>query len=543
MSVICYSLGAAQEVTGSKHVFEIDGRAFMVDCGAFQGKRAVADEKNRNFQIPVDKIETVILTHAHYDHCGLLPMLAKNGYDGNIYATPATRDLADLVMMDSARIQARDAEYLRKQAQKKGEKFTWQPLFSEKDCIKAENQIVTLGYNRQMYIAPDVELEFFDAGHILGSAFAFITIKGQRGEAKKTALASKVNIWNKLFGWKNSLAEKRAERIAQGEDPERRKVSDRRKATPEEQAMYSGEERRSGYDRREGKDEIRILYTGDLGRCSKPIIRDPSVKMPAPDYIFVESTYGNRKHEGTEIAMEELRKVVRRAIDRKGKIIIPSFAIERTQEIVYYLHLLVDQRKIPSIPIYVDSPMAVNATSIFQVHPECYSQEVEEAFLDRHKNPFGFDQLSFITSVDESKSLNQKQGPMIIISADGMCEAGRVVHHLANGISDPKNTILIVGYMAENTLGRRIRDGEKEVKIMDEWYQVNAHVETINAFSAHADYEETLKWLKQVDTSRLKKIFLVHGEKEAQEYLEKYLKDNGFKHIEIVKYGETYELE
>ena len=185
MSVVCYSLGAAQEVTGSKHIFEIDGRAFMVDCGAFQGKRAVADAKNRNFEIPVDKIETVILTHAHYDHCGLLPMLAKKGYDGNIYATPATRDLADLVMMDSARIQARDAEYLRKQAQKKGEKFTWQPLFNEKDCIKAENQIVTLGYNRQMYIAPDVELEFFDAGHILGSAFAFITIKGQRGASKK----------------------------------------------------------------------------------------------------------------------------------------------------------------------------------------------------------------------------------------------------------------------------------------------------------------------------------------------------------------------
>lgn len=542
MSVVCYSLGAAQEVTGSKHIFEIDGRAFMVDCGAFQGKRAVADAKNRNFEIPVDKIETVILTHAHYDHCGLLPMLAKKGYDGNIYATPATRDLADLVMMDSARIQARDAEYLRKQAQKKGEKFTWQPLFNEKDCIKAENQIVTLGYNRQMYIAPDVELEFFDAGHILGSAFAFITIKGQRGASKKIDSINKINIWNKLFGWKNSISERRAERLAENEDADRRKTADRRKATAEEQAQYSGIEHRSGYDRREGKDELRILYTGDLGRSSKPIIRDPSVKIPAPDYIFLESTYGNRKHEGTEIAMEELRKVVRRAIDRKGKIIIPSFAIERTQEIVYYLHMLVDQRKIPSIPIYVDSPMAVNATSIFQVHPECYSREVEEAFLDRHKNPFGFDQLSFVTSVDESKALNQKSGPMIIISADGMCEAGRVVHHLANNINDPKNTILIVGYMAENTLGRRIRDGAKEVKIMDEWYQVNAHVETINAFSAHADYEEIVKWLKQVDTSRLKKIYLVHGEKDAQEYLQNYLKENGYKHVQIVKYGETYEL-
>lgn len=542
MSVICYSLGAAEEVTGSKHIFEVDGRAFMIDCGAFQGKRAVADEKNRKFEIPVDKIETVILTHAHYDHCGLLPLLAKKGYDGNIYATPATRDLADLVMMDSARIQSRDAEYLRKQAQKKGEKFNWQPLFTEKDCIKAENQFITLGYNRQMYIAPDVELEFFDAGHILGSAFAYVTIKGQRGAGKKSLELQKFSIWNKLFGWKTSDAEKKAAKIQSGEEEDRRKSSDRRKATPEEQAKYDGPERRSGYDRRDGKDEIRILYTGDLGRCSKPIIRDPSTRVPPPDYIFLESTYGNRKHEGTEIAMEELRKVVRRAIDRKGKIIIPSFAIERTQELVYYLHLLFTQKKIPSIPVYVDSPMAVNATSIFQVHPECYSHEVEEAFLDRHKNPFGFDQLSFVTSVDESKALNNKAGPMIIISADGMCEAGRITHHLANGISDPKNTVLIVGYMAENTLGRRIRDGEKEVKIMDEWYQVNAHIETINAFSAHADYEETVKWLDKIDTSRLKKIFLIHGEKDAQLFLKDYLKDHGYRHVEIVKYGENYEL-
>ena len=310
MSVHVYSLGAAEEVTGSKHIFEVDGRAFMIDCGAFQGKRAVADEKNRNFEIPVDKIETVILTHAHYDHCGLLPLLAKKGYDGNIYATPATRDLADLVMMDSARIQARDAEYLRKQAQKKGEKFNWEPLFTEKDCVKAENQIVTLSYNRKMYIAPDVQLEYYDAGHILGSAFAYITITGQRGKSAASASKQKINLWNKLFGWKKSLAEKK-------DDDDRRVHSDRRKATPEEQAKYDGPERRSGHDRREGQDEIRILYTGDLGRTTKPIIRDPATNVPPPDYIFLESTYGNRRHEGNEIAMEELRKVVRRAIDRK----------------------------------------------------------------------------------------------------------------------------------------------------------------------------------------------------------------------------------
>lgn len=531
MAVNLYSLGAAQEVTGSKHIFEIDGRSFMVDCGAFQGKRAESDEKNRNFEIAVDRIESVILTHSHYDHVGLLPLLVKKGYCGNIYATPATRDLADLVMMDSARIQARDAEYLRKQAQKKGTKFTWTPMFDEKDCIKATNQIVTLSYNRKMYIAPDVQLEFFDAGHILGSSFAYVTIKGQRdkdGNPITTDSNAKISIWNKLFGWKKD---------------DKRSSPDRRKATPEEQEAYTGEDRRSGYDRREGKDEIRILYTGDLGRKLKPIIRDPSTKLPPPDYIMLESTYGNRKHELASVAMDELRKIVNRAIEKKGKIIIPSFAIERTQELVYYFHLLVDQKKIPPIPIYVDSPMAVNATSIFQVHQECYSQEVHEAFLKHHKNPFGFGSLTFVNSVDESKKLNEKEGPMVIISADGMCESGRIVHHIANNISDPRNTILIVGFMAENTLGRRIRDGAKVVKIMGDEFDVKASVETINAFSAHADYEEMLKWLKTIDTSRLKKIFLVHGEKDAQEFFQKYLNENGFNEVKIVKYGEVYQIE
>ncbi len=537
MSVVLYSLGAAQEVTGSKHIFEIDGRSFMIDCGAFQGKRAESDQKNRDFDIEVDRIESVILTHAHYDHCGLLPVLARKGYRGNVYATPATRDLADLVMMDSARIQSRDAEYLRKQAQKKGEKFNWQPLFDEQDCIKAENLIVTLGYNRKMYIAPDVELEYYDAGHILGSAFAYVTIKGQRGTKKTEALKEKVSLWNRIFGWVKS------DNTFSLEENDRRAKEDRRKATAEEQAAYNGTERRSGKDRRDSQDEIRILYTGDLGRNQKPIIKDPATDMPAPDYIVLESTYGNRLHEGTDLAMNELKRIVRRAIDKRGKIIIPSFAIERTQELVYYLHLLVDKKKIPQIPIYVDSPMAVNATSIFQVHPECYSNSVHDAFIQHHKNPFGFNALSFVTSVDESKALNDKEGPMIIISADGMCEAGRVVHHIANGISDPRNTILIVGYMAENTLGRKIRDGEKVVKIMGDEFSVEANVEQINAFSAHADYKETKEWLDKIDTSRLKKIFLVHGEKDAQEFMQQYLKENGYPNVEIVKYGESYDIE
>lgn len=538
MAVTIYSLGAAQEVTGSKHVFEIDGRAFMIDCGAFQGRRKTADEKNRNFNFAADKLEAVILTHAHYDHCGLLPVLTKKGFDGNIYATPATRDLADLIMLDSARIQARDAEYLRKQAQKKGEKFTWEPLFTEKDCVKATNQIITLSYNRKLYIAPDVELEFFDAGHILGSAFVYVTIKGQRAGDDAHGASAGIPLWNRLFGWMTSKPE-----LKYGALMERRTTpTDRRTATPEEQAAYTGEERRSGYDRREGKDDIRILYTGDLGRNDKPIIRNPATKLPPPDYIVLESTYGNRRHEGTEIALDELRKVVRRAIDKKGKIIIPAFAIERTQELVYYLHLLVDQKKIPPIPIYVDSPMAVNATSIFRVHPECYDAKVHDLFLQHHKNPFGFNALSFVTSVDESKSLNDKPGPMIIISADGMCEAGRVLHHLANNISDPRNTILIVGYMAENTLGRKIREHAAQVNIMGDVYDVKAEVATINAFSAHADYAECTAWLDSLDTSRLKRLFLVHGEREAQMFFKTYLAEHGYTNVEIVEYGETYHL-
>jgi metallo-beta-lactamase family protein len=286
--------------------------------------------------------------------------------------------------------------------------------------------------------------------------------------------------------------------------------------------------------------DMRILYTGDIGRPQKPIIREPAVNMPPPHYIFLESTYGNRRHEDADMALESLVKAVRRAVELKSKIIIPAFAVERTQEIIYYLHLLVDQKKIPAIPIYVDSPMATNATSIFNVHPECFSEEINRLFTQHYKNPFGFNKLGFVNSVEESKSLNDMKGPMIIIAADGMCEAGRVVHHLANNISNSANTVLIVGYMAENTLGRRLKAGEKEVSIFGDRYAVRAQIDVINAFSAHADYSECLDWLKKIDTSCLKKIFLVHGEVQAQAAFKPYLRDNGFPNVEIVKYGQTY---
>ncbi|MCL2007438.1 MAG: MBL fold metallo-hydrolase [Treponema sp.] len=469
MEIKFYSLGAAEEVTGSKHLLEIDGKTYLIDCGAFQGSRAESDKKNRDFGVAADKVRAAILTHGHLDHCGLFPLLTQKGYAGNIYTTPASRDIASLIMMDSANIQARDAEYLRKQAAKKGEKFTWTPLYTEKDAIQATSQMVGISYNRPILIDDNITLEFFDAGHILGSSMPLLTIN-------------------------------------------------------------------------KGGKEIRILASGDLGRPNKPIIRDPD-RPPAPDYIILESTYGDRLHQKNEAALEKLAEITKKVVKNKGKILIPAFAIERTQELIYHFHLLTDEGVIPEIPIYVDSPMATNATTIFQLHPECYDEETKEAFIKHHKNPFGFNSLHFTTSVQESKDLNERSGPLIIISADGMCEAGRIQHHLIHNIGDPNTTIMIVGYMADNTLGRRILERAEEVKIHGMWLKRRASVEKINAFSGHADYGESIAWLKSLDTSRLKKILMVHGEPKGQAAFKQHLSNAGFPNVEIIKYGNVYDIE
>ena len=470
MKISLQSRGGAREVTGSRHYLTLDDITILVDCGAFQGKRKETDEKNRSGFQDAKQLDAMVLTHGHYDHCGLIPYLVKEGYQGNIYTTPASRDIASLIMMDSAHIQARDREYLAKQAAKRGEVFTWEPLYDAQDVVKATEQFVAVSYHRPFTPASGVTAEFYDAGHILGSALACFTI--QNG----------------------------------------------------------------------GKEPLRIVFTGDLGRKGKPIIRDPE-PVPAPDILVLESTYGDRLHETKEEALNKLAQVINETVDQRGKVIIPAFAVERTQELVYLLHLLVDEHKIPDIPIYVDSPMATNATTIFQVHPECYDQEIHEAFLKHQKNPFGFNNLHFTTSMEESKALNSLRHPALIISADGMCEAGRILHHLANNIQDPRNTVLFVGYTAENTLGRRIQDGEKEVKILGNRYLVRARVERISAMSAHADYQETGEYLKSLDRSRLRSIYLVHGEDKAQTHLSTYLKEQGFPQPLIVEPGKNYTLD
>jgi metallo-beta-lactamase family protein len=484
LRLIAYSLGAAEEVTGSKHFLDINGDLIQIDCGAFQGKRKESDEKNRNFNIDINRLKSVILTHGHFDHVGVTPLLVKNGYKGPIYSTSATRDIANLVMLDSAKIQYQDYQTYLAAARRKGDKTgktVLKPLYNEEDCINTACQISTIPYHRRINLIKNCDIQLFDAGHILGSAMVELYIKNES------------KFFDKILG----------------------KANDK---------------------------EVRVLYTGDLGRPEKPIIKKPDENVDAPDYIYLESTYGNRLHEGKEVALEHFAKVIRETAAKGGKVLIPSFAIERTQEIIYYLNTLLRDKKIPKLPVYVDSPMATNATGIFRVHPECYDTGIYEEFLDKHKSPFQFDKLTFVGSNQDSMKLDKKKDPCIIIAADGMCEAGRITHHLAAGIEDPKNTILIVGYMAENTLGRKLLDGEKTVSIFNALFNVNASVEKINAFSAHADYKETINWLNSIDTSRLKKIFLVHGEPESQTFLRKALIDEGYKNVEIVKSGTKYIL-
>ncbi len=468
MQVELFSYGGAEEVTGSKHFLKVHDQQIMIDCGAFQGRRRDAEEKNRTWPFDARQITSTILTHAHFDHSGMIPLLPKKGFDGNIYTTPASRDLASLIMMDSAHIQAKDIEYLKKKAVKRGEEFEKEPLYTENDVIAALDYFITVSYHRQFFVGDGIKATFYDAGHILGSAITVVEIN------------------------------------------------------------------RNGH-------EMRIGFSGDLGRKNLPILRDPEV-IPPVDYLVMESTYGHRLHDPIDAVLDKLADVVNRTVQRGGKIIIPAFAVERTQELVYFLHLLNDKNRIPQIPVYVDSPMAVNATSIFRVHQECYDQETRNAFLNHHKNPFGFNELRYVTNVEESKRLNGLKEPAIIISSSGMCEAGRILHHLANNIENPKNTIMIVGFMAEHTLGRRIKEEQKEVRILGDYYKLRAEVVTMNAFSAHADYQEILDYISQLDYDRLKGIFLVHGEPDAQANLKKLLEEKNYK-TTIVKYGERYQLQ
>ena len=467
MNAELFSWGGVEEVTGSKHFLTVNGKTLMVDCGAFQGRREETDRKNRQWPFDHSAVDAVVLTHAHYDHSGLLPLLVSRGYGRNIYSTPATRDLANLILMDSAHIQNKDLEYLRKRAKQQGGLIIKEPLYSDNDVRKCLGRFTPVSYHRPFKPAENMQVTFYDAGHILGSAMALVEA-GQNGR------------------------------------------------------------------------NLRIGFSGDLGRKGLPIIRDPE-GLPPVDYMVMESTYGNRLHESMDKTMELLADTINRTAGRGGKIIVPAFAVERTQEMIFFIHLLHDQKRIPEIPLYVDSPMAVNATVIFRAHQECFDEETKQAFLNHADNPFGFNELHYITGKEESQALNNLRGPAMIISSSGMCESGRILHHLAHTIGDSRNTILVVGYMAENTLGRKIVEKLPRVTIFDESFALNAEVKVLNSFSGHADYNEILDYVSRLDKNRLKKIFLVHGEKDAQENLKKLLEEKNHS-VDIVKAGERYSL-
>ncbi len=459
--------GAAGEVTGSKHVVTFNDKKILLDCGMFQGRRKEAHDKNRNFVFDPKELDAVILSHAHIDHSGLLPYLVKSGFDGPIYSTHATRDLCNYMLADSAYIQEREFEWLKKKKKKKG--FIEEPLYTIQDAEHTLQKFHAVSYEQSFVVSDGIVGSFYDAGHILGSSLIHL-----------------------IF-----------------------------------------------YDKKT-KKHLRLCFSGDLGRRGLPILRDPHL-IPQTDIMITESTYGNKLHSALQTIEDDLATIINKVCADGGKLIIPSFALERAQEIVYHIHKLRNAGKIPSFPVYVDSPLAGNVTEVFRAHMECFDKETVEEFIERGDNPFGFSELTYTRSADESKALNNKPGPMIIISASGMCEHGRILHHLKNNVEDQKNVVLIVGYQAEHTLGRKLVDGHKQVNIFGDPYKVRSDVYVMDAFSAHADRSDLIDYISKIEG--LKKIFLVHGEETQLESLSQALTENGYKDIHIPTLGEEVEID
>ena len=442
--------GAAQEVTGSCHVVRVGGKAVALDFGMFQGHRAETQEKNLSLPFSPEQIDAVILSHAHIDHSGRLPLLARYGFDRPVYATPATHDLCAVMLADSAHIQEKDAEYLARR-----KKSCAQPLYSQADVTRLMSRMIGVPYNMPFDPAPGIRATFVEAGHILGSASVVLECT-------------------------------------------------------------------------EGSMSRRLVFSGDIGRWGLPIIRDPDPPRGA-DVVIMESTYGNRDHEAVADMPNELARIIRETAAKGGRVLIPAFAVGRTQELLYDLHRLSLADAIPPIPIVVDSPLAIAATSIFATNPDAYDRS--EELVSSVNDLFDFGPLEFSREAADSKALNARIGPMIIIAGSGMAESGRILHHLAHGASDPRNTILIVGFQAEHTLGRRIVERRQTVKVFGDEIPLRARVEVLDGYSAHADRGELLRWLAAVRGGPGKSappVYLVHGEPEAQSSLRDRLVQDGY---------------
>ena len=447
--------GATRGVTGSRYLVEANGAKILIDCGMYQ-ERKLLHRNWEPFQVPPGEIDAVLLTHAHLDHCGLLPKLVKEGFEGRIYSTAATADITRIILLDAGKLQEEDAAYKKKRHQREGRKGRYPeiPLYTVEDAEATMPFFDTVEYNQAVSVGNDIEATFYDAGHVLGSSMIRVVIK-------------------------------------------------------------QGNEKRS------------IVFSGDLGRWDRPMLEDPRV-FRFTDYIVMESTYGDREHSETLEIGDNLADIINSTCNAGGNIIVPSFALQRAQEILFYLNILQMEDRIPDIKVYLDSPMAIRVTEVFKRYNELYDREMKR-LLREDRSPFDFPGLTMVQTADESKTLNYLTEPAMIIAGSGMCTGGRIKHHLVNNISRPESTILFIGYQAEGTLGRHILNGAKSVRIFGQTRTIRARIEQLNGFSAHADRNELLRWLSRLEVHP-KQIFITHGEVKAAEKFQEYLTEKtGFK--------------
>ena len=451
--------GAARVVTGSKHLLTLNnGKKYLLDCGMFQGMGAQTDVLNRNWGFTPAQVDTLILSHAHIDHSGLIPKLVKDGFSGKIYCTPATRELTTILLEDSAGIQEDEAKYANKRRTAEGLPYL-KPLYTDDDAKKSMDHFVSVEYDTWHPIDENVQIMFTDAGHIIGSAAVHLNI------------------------------------------------------------------------REEGK-ETHITFSGDVGRYKDVILRSPEVFRQA-DYVLIESTYGNSLHDPVATTPDMLLGWINKTcLQKRGKLIIPAFSVGRTQELLFALNQLEEERRLPALDYYVDSPLSVAATEVVKSYPQYFNKTIQKV-LETDNDPFMFQGLKYIKSVEESKLLNYKNDPCVIISASGMADAGRVKHHISNSIENSRNTILLVGYCEPNSLGGRLMAGAKEVHIFGVLHEVHAEVGSIRSMSAHGDYEDLSQFLACQDPKQVKALFIVHGEYEVQQAFKVRLLKKGFTDVEI----------
>ncbi len=451
--------GAARTVTGSKHIITLkNGKKILLDCGMFQGMGKETDELNRDFGFDPSEIDVMILSHAHIDHSGLIPKLVKDGFTGQIFCTPATKDLTSVLLKDSAEIQEDDVKFINKRRANEGKPYL-RPLYTVEDAQKAIEHLVEIHYEQWFDVLEGVQAMFTDAGHIIGSACVNLKIK-------------------------------------------------------------------------ENGKPTHFTFSGDIGRYRDAILKSPDT-FPQADVIVMESTYGNSLHDTAVTTPDMLLSWIEKTcLKKKGKLIMPTFSVGRTQEILYALNQLELENRLPDLPYYVDSPLSIEATEIVKRYPEYFNRTIQK-IMKSDKDPFAFKGLRYIQTVDQSKQLNFLNGPMVIISASGMADAGRVKHHISNNIENSRNSIVLTGYCEPRSLGGRLMKGDKEVTIFGIEHEVHAEIGSIRSMSAHGDYEDMSQWLACQDPQAVRKLFLVHGEYEVQQQFQQRLLRKGFLDVEI----------